>query len=214
MMKERILEVAKDLLATLGESLTPNSRLELMAVVDGSSVTDRCSACVSHSGGDTSFWGGDAQLSVGFEGADTEIDESGDLYRTYNMSFNVSWSSHNKQASGTTLQMLSSMMYLSETALAFSQKYAGPIRILSLTAAQREQNRLDAEKAMVQRKVKTIAEYVVKGLRANGNHRDVDRSVFTGIPDGMYNVAYRMDNGDVKKYTVKLFGSAKVWRTL
>ena len=205
MMKEQaIASVAQDLLTSLGASLTERSKKELEAVAaQAEEHTDSCRATVSRPGKD-SYWSGDGELNVRFNGSNIETEEeTGDVYRTYTLKFDITWSSHNEQVGPDTLGRLHMMVQLATVGAALSEKYSQTFRTLVYTAAQVEERKVAAEKAELVRKVKTLAEYAVKGLRVNSNRREVARSMFTNIPDGTYEVSYT-NNYDTKVYGVRL----------
>lgn len=204
MMTEKLIAaVAQDLLTSLGDSLTERSKKELELLIEKTEEhVDSCRATVSRPGKD-SYWSGDGELNVRFNGSNIETDEAGDIYRTYTLRFDISWSSHNETVNADTLGKLHMMTQLATVGAALSQKYSETYRKLVRTAAQEEERKVAAEKAELVRKVKTLAEYAVKGLRVNSNRREVARTMFTNIPDGTYEVSYT-NNYDTKTYGVKL----------
>src|SRR5574338_709345 len=88
----------------------------------------------------------------------------------------------------------------------FAKEYKYVVR----TAAE-EAERLAKEEAENRRlKVQRMAEYPSKGLRAGGNARTVSRELFTGCPDGTYEVSY--DDGKRQCRVVLRPGNATIRR--
>jgi len=203
MMKEQFQSVAKDLLSSLADCLTANSVKELNAVVESSEDhidSVRATCCKSAD----SYWSGDAELTCRSTGSNIEEDEeTGDVYRSYGLTFTVNWSSFNDKVDGDLMTKLHIMQKVATAAALLQEKYSGKHRVLYRTAAEVAERKVAAEKAALVQKVKTLAEHAVKGMRAGGSRREVSKVIFGDVPEGTYEVSYT-NNYDTKKYTVKV----------
>ncbi len=205
MMKEQAFQaVAADLLVLLGTNLTERSRKELELLVTLTEEhRDWFSVTVSRPGKDSSL-SRDGELVYRFHPiTGAQADEMGDVYRTYKLIFSVNWSGCNEKVDGETLARLHVMMQLAQAAAVLAQKYSETFKVLVRTAAQEEERKVAAKKVELNRKVETLAEHAVKGLRVNSNCREVSRTIFANIPDGTYEVSYT-NNYDTKTYGVRL----------
>lgn len=159
-----------------------------------------------------SLWG-DAELSVRVVGSDTVTDDVGDSYRSYRIECGIMWSSFNGSCADA-ITKLKGMTRIAQLAseIASEKSVSDPIRVLHKTAAQRL---IDAE---VQshtentRRLRPLLKHVVKGMRVFKT-REVDRTLFSTIPDGDYIVMFN-DSHDYKAYKVRLKSRfADIYRT-
>lgn len=205
MKKEQVIAlIAADLLVFLGDGLTDRSRTELEALAAQDEDGADSLHAIMRTPGLTDFWSNECgELIVRFMGSDIEVDEAGDTYRTYALRFDINWSSHSAQVNDQTLQRLTIMHTLAHTGIGLTEKYSSSYRVLVRTAAEEAERLAAAKIAENTRMVKNISSYMVKGLRVNSKPREVARSVFTGIPDGLYEVRYSTST-DTKTYSVRL----------
>lgn len=159
----------------------------------------------------TSRWNSDALFTVSRRlaaGNEIETDETtGDVYRVFMLGFFLSWKSHADEYSCDTVRARNLIDAYTNAASLYeflTDKYGDQTFKVFVRSAQSEAERkLAVELAAVTAKVKILAEHAVKGLRVGGKQREVNKAVFTGIPNGRYEVSY-YNNNDSKKYSVRI----------
>jgi len=218
MKKSEVLaNAACDIVGELDDFLTERSKAELTRVMkkEVEDIDSFDAHLVCKDGVEPSMFNGDCTLNVRAAYIDNVTDEgTGDCYSQYKLDFRLSWSSQYGDVTPRLGEKVRLMMKAVEEASVLAVKYGGTYKTLRWTAAQVEERKNAAEQAKVLSKVKLLAQYAVKGMRVNGNRREVPKAMFAGIPDGDYKISYINNNYVEKKYTVTLLlGAAFLSRT-
>jgi hypothetical protein len=216
MTKDKLIsQVAGDVLLAFPHCMLERSAKSVTSLASGAETnSDGFSVQFCREGVSPDYWSGDCELTVGSDGGDiVQDEETGDIYRSYKLKFIMAWSSFNRNVTSDVEAKLQFMLTVTSAVADLARKYSDTYKVLVRTAAEEAERKVKAELATHTSRVKAIAEYMVKGLRVQGNAREVGRTLFTGIPDGVYSVVYH-GRHDSKTYSVRLgIYGAKVWRT-
>lgn len=157
-------------------------------------------------------WSEDARIDVTADRSwDKEVDEeTGDVLATSKVKVTLRLSSFEGPPSDELYGRLDLTRQAVEACERLQKEFAKEYKYVVRTAAE-EAERLAKEEAENRRlKVQRMAEYPSKGLRAGGNARTVSRELFTGCPDGTYEVSY--DDGKRQCRVVLRPGNATIRR--
>lgn len=215
MKRSEFAQVSKAVIATLidmGLPLRQDSNDELVAQVcrENEYWSDvRAVLCVDPQ----SRWSEDARIDITSDNSwDRKTDEeTGDVLTTAKVKVNLRLSSFDGPPSDELYGRLDLTRKAVEAAERLSKEFAKEYTYVVRTKEE-EAARLAKEEAENRRlKVQRMAEYPSKGLRAGGNARNVSRELFTGCPDGVYEVDY---DGGKRQCRVTLRPSSATIRRL
>lgn len=149
-----------------------------------------------------SSWHRDARIEFrGETGWDDKLeDEEGNIVAN----FKVRMSFRADSTDTSNIEKAEAQLALATQALGLAKqlkaKYEGTTQYVVRTAAEETERKAKAARDELLRKVTTLTEFPRKGLRCGGD-RQVDRTLYNGIPDGEYEVSFT-NNYDTKKYRV------------
>ncbi len=157
-------------------------------------------------------WSEDARIDITSDNSWDRLtdEETGDVLTTAKVKVNLRLSSFDGPPSDELYGRLDLTRKAVEAAERLSKEFAKEYTYVVRTKEE-EAARLAKEEAENRRlKVQRMAEYPSKGLRAGGNSRSVSRELFTGCPDGVYEVNY--DGGKRQCRVTLRLGSATIRR--
>ena len=132
-------------------------------------------------------------------------DANGDFFHDYVIDVRVSWGSLSEDPmAGNLTKKLELMQQVTALGQSLCANYTkNAYRVLAKTKAEHEASLVVQAARAANREVTSRAKDLVKSMRVWGSPRRVERSLFTGIADGSYEVSYT-NKYDTKTYKVHL----------